>query len=96
MCSLEDILNLPVSSRPKLVMWVVVLALQERVAHVLAAQEDKACADLPLPSYATVVHNVPTTASTNVDSVVNGNVQVHVSRQTKVCKMEELGESVVW
>ena len=35
-------------------------------------------------------------ASTNMDSVVNGNVQVHVSRQMKVCKMEELGESVVW
>ena len=41
MCSLEDILNLPVSLRPTLVTLVVVLALQERAAHVLASQETK-------------------------------------------------------
>ena len=35
-------------------------------------------------------------ASTNMDSVVDGNVQVHVSRQMKVCKMEERDESVAW
>ena len=35
-------------------------------------------------------------ASTNMDSVVNGNVNAHVAKQMKVCKMEELGESVVW
>ena len=34
-------------------------------------------------------------ASTNVDSVVKGNVIFHVSRQMKVCKMEELDESIV-
>ena len=34
-------------------------------------------------------------ASTNMDSVVNGNVTFHV-KHMKVCKMEELGESVVW
>ena len=35
-------------------------------------------------------------ASTNVDSVVNGNVQVHVSRQMKESKTEEFDESIVW
>ena len=34
-------------------------------------------------------------ALTNMDSVVNGNVTFHV-KHMKVCKMEELGESVVW
>ena len=94
MCSLDDLLNLPVSLRPKFVVGVVVLALQERVAHVLASQKDKGCADLSLPSHASSVHNVPTCF--DQCSVVNGNVQVHISRHMKVCKMEELGESVVW
>ena len=35
-------------------------------------------------------------ASTNVDSVVNGNVQVQVSRQMKESKTEEFDESIVW
>ena len=35
-------------------------------------------------------------ASTNMDSVVNGNVNFHVAKHMKVCKMEEFGESVVW
>ena len=72
----EDILKLPVSLGPTLATLVVVLALQERVAHELASQKDMRCADLPLPSHAITVHSVPTTASTNVDSVVDGNVQV--------------------
>ena len=63
---------------------------------MLGSRKDKGCADLPLPSCAIAVHNVPTTASTTVDSVVTGNVQVHVSRQMKVCKMDELDESIVW
>ena len=52
MCSLDDILNLPVSLRPKMATWVVVWAPQERVAHALASRKDKGCADLPLPSCA--------------------------------------------
>ena len=54
------------------------------------------CWNLPLPLCAIAAHSVPTTASNNVDSVVNGNVQVHVATQMKVCKMEELDESSVW
>ena len=27
---------------------------------------------------------------------IHGNVNVHVAKHMKVCKMEELGESVVW
>ena len=61
-------------------------------SHMLASRKDKGCAD----SCEIAVHSIPTTASTNMDSVVNGNVQVHVSRQMKVCKMEELDESMVW
>ena len=38
---------------------------------------------------------VPTTVLTRVDSVLNSNVQVHVAKQIKVCKMEALGEPVV-
>ena len=72
------------------------MALQERVANVLASRKDKRCAELPLPSYVIAVHSIPTTASTSVDSVVNGNVQVHVAKQMEVCKMEDFGESVVW
>ena len=72
------------------------MALQERLANVLASRKDKRCAELPLPSYAIAVHSIPTTASTSVDSVVNGNVQVHVAKQIGACKMEDLGESVVW
>ena len=41
------------------------------------------------------VHSVPTPASTNVDSVVNGSVQYNVARQKKVCQMEELDGTVV-
>ena len=48
MCSLNDDLNLPVSLRPTLVTLVVVLALQERVAHVLASRKDKGCADIAI------------------------------------------------
>ena len=69
---------------------------QERVANVPASQEDKDFAELPLPSYTIAVHSVPTTASTSVDSEVNGNVQVYVAKQINVCKMEALGESAVW
>ena len=69
---------------------------QERVTNVPSSQEDKDCAELPLPSKTIAVHSVPTTASTNVDSLVNGSVQVHVAKQIKVCKMEALAESVVW
>ena len=35
-------------------------------------------------------------ASTNMDSMVNGNVNVHVAKQMKVCKMEETDKSIVW
>ena len=35
-------------------------------------------------------------ASTSMDCMVDGNVNVHVAKHMKVCKMEELGESVVW
>ena len=62
------------------------------MANVSASQEDKDCAGLPLPSCIIAVHSVPTTASTNA----NGNVQVHVAKQTNVRKMDALGESVVW
>ena len=89
-------LNLPVSLRPRLVTVGRCHGILERVAHVLASRKDKGCVDLPLPSCAIAVQSVPTTASTNVDSVVNGNVQVHIAKHMKVCKMEELGESVVW
>ena len=63
---------------------------------MLASRKDKGCAELLLPSCAIAVHSVPTTASTKMDSVVIGNVNVHVAKQMKVCKMEELGASVVW
>ena len=66
------------------------------MAYVPASQEDKDCAELTLPSHANAVHSVPTTASINVDSVVNGNVQVHVAKQIKVARRRALGESVVW
>ena len=59
-------------------------------------REDMGSVDLPLPSCAIAVHSVPTTSSTNVDSVVNGNVQYHVARQRKVRKLEELDGIVVW
>ena len=45
---------------------------QERVAKVSASWEDKRCVDLPLPSCAFAVHSIPTTASTDVESVVHG------------------------
>ena len=61
-----------------------------------ASWEDKECVDLPFPSRALAVHSVPTPVSTSVDSVANGFVQCDVARQWKVCKMEELDESVVW
>ena len=96
MCSLNDDLDLPVTLRPRLVTLGPCHGIQERVANVLASRKDKGCADFPLPSCAIAVQSVPTTASTNMDSVVNGNVQVHVSRQMKVCKMDELDESIVW
>ena len=69
---------------------------QTRQVAEMTKKQDKGCAELPLPSCAIAAHSVPTTASNNVDSVVNGNVQVHVARQMKVCKMEELDESSVW
>ena len=93
---LEQCPQLPVSFRPKLVTLGLSHGTQEREANVPASQEDKDCAELPLPSYTIAVHSVPTIASTNVDSVLNGNVQVDVAKQTKVCKMEALGESLVW
>ena len=93
---LERCPQLPVSLRPRLVTLCRCHGTQERVANVPASWEDKGCAELPLPSCAIAAHSVPTTASNNVDSVVNGNVQVLVARQMKVCKMEELDESSVW
>ena len=72
------------------------MALQERLANVLASRKDKRCAELPLLSYAIAVHSIPTTASTSVDSVVDGNVQVHVAKHIEVCKMEDFGDSEVW
>ena len=55
--------------------------------------KDKGCANLQLPSSAIAVYSIPTTAST---SVANGNVNVHITKLTKVFKMDELDESVVW
>ena len=76
--------------------WVLVTALQERVAHVLASQKDKRCADLSLPSYATKVQNVPTCLG-QYGFCGERKCQLFTSpSHTKVCKMEELGESVVW
>ena len=89
MCSLDDTLNLPVSLRPRLVTWVVVLALQERVAHVLASLEDKGCAVLLLPSCAITVHSVPTCFN-------QYGIYVHVAKHMKVREMEETDESIVW
>ena len=56
---------------------------------MLASQEDKRCADLPLPSCAIAVQSVPTCFDPY-------GIYVHVAKHMKVCKMEELGESVVW
>ena len=95
-CALDDALNLPVSLRSRLVTWSCCHGTQERDAKVPASLEDKGSVDLPLPSCAIAVHTIPTTASTNVDSVVNGNVQYHVAGQVKVCKMEELDGIIVW
>ena len=96
MCSLNDAINLPVSLRPRLLMFCRCHGTSGTLVNVLASWKDKRCAELPLPSYAIAVHSIPTTASTSVDSVVNVNVQVHVAKQIEVCKMEDLGESVVW
>ena len=96
MCSLDDTVNLSASLRPRLVTLGRCHSTQERVANVPASWEDQGRAELPLPSCAIAVHSIPTTASTNVDYVVNGNLQFHVPRQRKVCKMEELDESFVW
>ena len=51
MYSLNDALDLTVSLRPRLVTLGRCHGTQERVATVLASQEDKDCAELPLPSY---------------------------------------------
>ena len=67
--------NLPVFLRT-LVTWSCCHGTQERDAKVPTSWEDKGSVDLPLPSCAIAVHTIPTTASTNVDSVVNGNVQI--------------------
>ena len=84
--------SLSVSFRPRLVTLGRCHGNQQRVANVPASQEDKECAQLSLPSYTSAVHSVPT----NVDSLLNGNVQVHVAKQIKVCLMETLGEPEVW
>ena len=81
---------------PRLVTLGRCHGIQERVAKVLASQKQKEYCELSLPSYTIAVYSVPTTASTNVDSVVFRNVQVHVAKQVQVCKMVALGESVVW
>ena len=96
MCSLNDDLNLPVSLRPTSVTLGRCHGTQEHVASVPASREGKGCAEWQLPSCAIAVHSVPTTTSTNVDSLVDDNVQVLVVRQMKVCKMEELDKSTVW
>ena len=83
MRSLSDAFNLSLSLRPRLVTLGGCHGTQERVANVPASKEDKDCAELSLPSYTIAVHSVSTTASNNVDSVVNGNVQVHVAKQIK-------------
>ena len=77
---LERCHQLPVSLRPRFVTLCRCHGTQERVANVSAPWEDKGCAELPLPSCAIAAHSVPTTASNKVDSVMNGNVQVHVAR----------------
>ena len=51
--------------------------------------------DFSLPLCAYAVQNVPTTASTIVDTVVNRNVQYIAARHKKVGKIKELGESTM-
>ena len=96
MWTLTDASTLHVTLRPRLVTQGRCHSTQEREAKVPASREDKECVDLSLPSCALAIHSVPTPASTNVDSVANGFVQCDVARQKKVCKMEELDETVVW
>ena len=74
------------SFRPRLVTLVRCYGSQERVANVPSSQEEKDYSETLLRSYTTAVHCVPTFASSSVVSVVNGNVQFHVAKQTKVCK----------
>ena len=66
---------------------------RDKLAQTFRRQE---CVDLPLRSSAIAVRNVSTIASINVHSVVIGNVNVHVAKQMKVCRMELFNESVVW
>ena len=80
----EQYPQLPVSFRPRLVTLGRCHGTEEREANVPASQEDKDCAEMPLPSFTIAVHSVPTVVSTNVDYLVNGNVQVHVVKQIKV------------
>ena len=78
MYSLTDIFTLLVTLRPRLVTWGRSHGIQERAAKVPVSWEDKEWVDLSLLSCALVVHSVPTTASTNADSLVNGLVQFTV------------------
>ena len=86
MCTLTDASTQHVTLRPRLVTWGRCHSTQERVAKVPAYWEVKECVDLPLPSCAHAVHSVPNTASTNVDSVVNGFVQCDVARWKKYAR----------
>ena len=84
-----------VTLRPRLVTWGRCHGTQERAAKVLASWEDKRCVDLPLSSCALAVQSVPHTASSTVVSVVEGNVHDVLARHRKVCKMQELEETMV-
>ena len=80
MCTLTNVFTLLVTLRPRLVTWGRCHGNQERVAKVRASGEEKRCVDMPLQSCALAVHSIPTTASTNVESVVNGYVQFIAAR----------------
>ena len=93
MCTFNDAITLTVSLRST---WGRCHGTQERVANVPESWEEKRRVDVPLPSCAHAVHSGPTTASTDVDTVVNRSVQCIAARQKKVGKMKELGESMKW